>query len=359
MKVKRMVAVFACLLAVAFLLSGCTPEQGENGGPANTGEKIEWRWQSIHTEGTIYYQVMLEAFDHLKKATNGRFVIKPFPAGSIVGTMELAQACSDGVVDACFTGGGYLKGWNPAFPLFTTIPGSVLRYQDAKEWYYNEGGLDLLKETYKPFNIHMLQPFFSTEEAIIATKPLKTAADYKGFKARFVGLAAELIEALGGITVDIPAEEQYTALSTGLIEGLDPVGSITTVYSQGLYEVAKYMNLPGWHQPFTCIDFVCNMDKWNALPDEFKAILESEIFLASERLYLASVEADAEAYYELVDKGATFVVMPDEEVEKVNEIARDLIETKWKNINDLSKKIFESIDKYLEKTSGYNSVKTR
>jgi len=45
--------------------------------------------------------------------------------------------------------------------------------------------------------------------------------------------------------------------------------------SYGFYQIAKYNYFPGWHQQSTSNEMLINMDKWNALPDEYQAMLET------------------------------------------------------------------------------------
>jgi TRAP-type mannitol/chloroaromatic compound transport system substrate-binding protein len=42
----------------------------------------------------------------------------------------------------------------------------------------------------------------------------------------------------------------------------------------GFHQVAKYNYFPGWHQQVSCSEFLMNKKAWDALPDNYKAMIE-------------------------------------------------------------------------------------
>jgi len=82
---------------------------------------------------------------------------------------------------------------------------------------------------------------FSTSsfELITARKPVRALADLKGMRIRSTGAnTAAWLEAMGAIAVNIPFNEEYQALSSGLADGT--LASPAQLISNRIAEVAKY-----------------------------------------------------------------------------------------------------------------------
>ncbi|TMO20728.1 ABC transporter substrate-binding protein, partial [Pseudoalteromonas sp. S4492] len=96
-------------------------------------------------------------------------------------------------------------------------------------------------------------------------KDINSLEALKGLKMRIPGMGGEVFKRLGGVPVNLPGGEIFTALQTGTIDATEWVGPYNDL-AFGLYKAAKYYYYPGWHEPGTMLEFTVNMDKWNALP---------------------------------------------------------------------------------------------
>src|SRR5690606_21381714 len=97
-------------------------------------------------------------------------------------------------------------------------------------------------------------------------------ADLQGKKGRFVGLASSVMGAFGVSVTPLPTGEVYSALDKGVI-GFADRGDLTANFEAGLAEVAKFVVLPGVHQPTTATSYVANRGAYEKLPADFKAAL--------------------------------------------------------------------------------------
>src|SRR3546814_8899832 len=75
--------------------------------------------------------------------------------------------------------------------------------------------------------------------ATMSRDELKRLSDFQGVKIRSFGLGAEIWKAHGASIVTIPGEEQYTAMSTGVIDAAN-WGSPYGFYAKKMHEVAKF-----------------------------------------------------------------------------------------------------------------------
>lgn len=79
----------------------------------------------------------------------------------------------------------------------------------------------------------------SSFELITARKPVRTTADIKGMRIRSTGAnTAAWLEAMGAIAINVPFNEEYQALSSGLADGT--LASPAQLISNRLSEIVKY-----------------------------------------------------------------------------------------------------------------------
>ena len=91
---------------------------------------------------------------------------------------------------------------------------------------------------------------------------------------RFFGVGAKIMQKLGVATQQLASGDIYPALELGTIDAAE--SSMPSMdRSLGLYQVAKYNYLPGWHQQSTTTEILVNMEAWEKLPDHYKAMFET------------------------------------------------------------------------------------
>src|SRR5258707_4060352 len=85
-------------------------------------------------------------------ATGGKFDIKVFAGGEIVPPFSVVDAVQNGTVECAHTAPYYFFGKDPTFAFACAIPfGMNTRQQNA--WMYHGGGLALMREFLKDYNI--------------------------------------------------------------------------------------------------------------------------------------------------------------------------------------------------------------
>ena len=104
-------------------------------------------------------------------------------------------------------------------------------------------------------------------------KPVKSVADYKGFKMRTSGTAqATMYKALGAVTVEMSSKELYTAVQRNTIQGFTT--GISRARRSRLYEVAPYITIDPT-LPYLSFWLVINKDVWKKLsPADQKLFIE-------------------------------------------------------------------------------------
>jgi len=195
--------------------------------------------------------------------------------GEIVATGEVWDAVSTGAVEASWYSIGFAEGVVPSAPLFTTFPFGPDVKEYAAWWYYG-GGKEIWSEiTEKKYNIKTVHCSTLVPEASgWFREEIKTVADLKGKKMRFFGLGASVMSKLGVEAQSMGLADTMSALNTGAIDSAE-LGFPFLDNMVGMYEHAKHYYFPGWHQQTSFLSLIVNMDTWNKLSDQQRAIIET------------------------------------------------------------------------------------
>ena len=242
--------------------------------PATGLPTVSWRMAGSWPKSldTLY-----GGMEHISKrvaaATGGKFNIKVFAAGEIVGGLQVLDAVQNGTVECGHTAPYYYFGKDPTFAFATSIPfGLNARQQFA--WMHFGGGLELMREFYKGYNIIQF-PAGNTGAQMGGwfRKEIKTVADLKGLKFRIGGTGGLPLVKLGVVPQQIAGGDIYPSLEKGTIDAAEWVGPYDDE-KLGFYKVAKYYYYPGWWEGGPQLDLMVNIKAWEALPKEYQAILE-------------------------------------------------------------------------------------
>jgi TRAP-type mannitol/chloroaromatic compound transport system substrate-binding protein len=206
-------------------------------------------------------------------ATAGKFNIKIFAAGEIVGGLQVLDAVSNGTVECGHTANYYYFGKDPTFAFAAAIPfGLNARQQNA--WIRHGGGLELMREFFREHNCYNM-PAGNTGAQMGGwfRKEIKTLADLKGLKMRMGGTAGLVLTKLGVVPQMIAGGDIYPSLEKGTIDAAEWVGPYDDE-KLGFYKVAKNYYYPAWWEGGTELDMLVNVKAFEALPKEYQAIFE-------------------------------------------------------------------------------------
>ncbi len=186
--------------------------------PAPIKIKIMALWQA----GTLPFKVFEQFAADVETKSQGRLVIEPLPAGSVVAPAEALDAVTSGVLDAEYGCGGYASGKEPALALLTDPQGAFDSPEQMAQWMEQGGGIQLAREAYQRFKIHYIVGTWYGKESLVSKKPLRGIADFKGLKIRApVGIGQDIFKRLGAAPVNIPGSEVYTSLERGVVDASD------------------------------------------------------------------------------------------------------------------------------------------
>jgi len=349
------------LLVVILFIAGCSAPASEAPGTPSTvtqqlpkPDVIEWRIQTMFAAGVDdqkFFSEYSQGFCQLvKEMSGGRLIIKPFASGEIVPVTDCLEAVGKGVLEGGLNASAYWSGKIPVAAFAWGLPFSIYGEQSINTylWDYEGGIVPILREAYKPFNVHFLGVGYASDSPLLSKKPVYTFDDYKGLKVRCIGMAADVLTNVGASITYLPAPEIYTGLETGVIDAAN-WGGFNSAVNLGLHEVTDYVLFPAI-TGMVSDEIIINKDAWNALPDDLKKIVEQAAYshfmshgrwndLRNEQFLKRAVE---EGQIEICK-------LPLEEEEKIRKEAIDYIREYSKN-DTYTAEAFKKLESYLKLT---------
>lgn len=289
--------------------------------------EVEWRMQTYASTGMSEYNTLVMNFvNKVEKASNGRMTIQVFPAGQVVGSAEVPEAVRAGALDLGSTFLVYYASKEPALQGINEWPAG-LEDQQAYDWFYSGGGKELLRPVAERHNLYYLGVSTLLGENIWSNKKIESLEDLKGLKMRTTGLTAESLVKLGASPVSMASEDIYTAMQRGTIDAFEFI-STPVHYGFGLNEVTKYITYPKFTMGGSS-DWIVNLDSWNTLPDDLKAIVDDALRSASQEFFVQSRLEESEINEKLKEAGVEFVTWPEGDLEKIQKVRYEVVREKY------------------------------
>ncbi len=157
------------------------------------------------------------------------------------------------------------------------------------------------------------------------------------------GMGATIWNKLGVGVTTLPGTEVYTALERGKIEATD-WGTLGMNDELGYGKIAPYAIYPGIHS-MPASDITVNMDEWNKLPDELKAVVAEAAKVANENSLAMNREQDEKFAAERDPE--TLVNWGPEERRELREVAREVWE-EFAEKSEMAQKVYESHVAYMK-----------
>ncbi len=288
------------------------------------GEKIfRWRAQHFLPSQMAAYQEFVGWCDKVKKASDGRLIIKPFPPGAAVPSAEQWEAVRKGVIEMALSYGAFWVGKTPVAGFSVGVPFTLRDIQDQYVLYQKLGLEELVRSNYAKQNIYFLRHLPCFDTVMTSKKPINSVADLKGLKVRATGLIGEMLAEAGATVAYFPGPEIYGALEKGIVDAA-VYGPLATQYELGFHEITKYVAMPPMASEGD--EAIVNIDAWNKLPDDLKMLLKLSIAEHAERLAAIYRYESETALESFIKKGAKVSIMPESERMKLTALGWKVVD---------------------------------
>ena len=352
---KKRTGLLVALVLILLLVAGCggsneAVDTGGGGGeqPSAKVETINWKLTTSWPTGIPLYEEMAVYFaNEVDKLSNGRLKIDVFPAGSIAPALEVSEAVKTGIAQAGHLWPGYDIGKDRTAVLFGGYAGSP-GSDEMLNWLYNGGGYEMWKEwRQEKFGIIGFPGGIRTREVFLhAHKPVQTLDDLKGMKIRTVGAWAEILPKLGASVVSLAGDEVLPALERKVIDGTEWATPGEDLV-MGFHDVAKYIVVPGVHQPVAPMELVINLEAWNALSKDLQEIVEAAAKTTTLHSWTKMASLDMGAMDEYKEAGTEIIVMDPSVEKEARKYAKEWAD-EIAGQNEWFKKVLDSQTEYHE-----------
>ena len=281
---------------------------------------IKWKVQSHWPSASPSYKgSLLVIVDKLKARTNGRFILEPFPAGSLVPSKEIANATKRGMFEMGGTSTAYTRALVPLSGIGAGLPYSFRASWEAFYFYKRVGYEKAMKDAFAKHGLlFFTDKIYPTQ--LVLKKPVRTMEDFKGLKLRSSGTLQIFFTSIGAAASYLSGAEVYPALASGVVEGAH-WGAAQGANKMGFYDVCKYHLMPSFVVAGTDV-WVINKKAFDKLPADIQKILTQTL---DEHLWLRSnqyIYQEAKTLARMQkEKGVTVITLPLEEQQKMTRAA--------------------------------------
>lgn len=272
MKIAPLFSV-AALAAVSLL--GCS-NQSDNSDAASSQETTVLRFSHFYPATADVNKEIFEPWARKVEAdSNGRLKVEVYPSATLSKADTAYESTVKGTIDIGSQVQGYTSG---RFPLtqIAELPGlsnSSTQTGCMLQTLYENGAISSEYE-----DSHLLFMFATGPGTLHTTdKLIRTPEDMEGMRIRRPSaVAGDIIESMGASPVGLPANDIYTSLQRGVVDGLSfPWEAITTFK---LDELTKYhTNIPFYS---SALMMTMNKDKYESLPDDLQKVIDDNSGMA-------------------------------------------------------------------------------
>ena len=292
---------------------------------------VNMRWQSTWPSKDIFHEFALDFASKVNDMTGGDLKIEVLPAGAVVPAFGLLDAVSQGTLDGGHGVVVYHYGKQTALALWGSGPGFAMDANMLLAWHKYGGGKELLAKLYESIGANVVSFLYGpmpTQPLGWFKKPVAKAEDLQGLKFRTVGISIDVFTGLGAAVNALPGGEIVAALDRGLLDAAE-FNNASSDRVLGFPDVSKICMLQSYHQNAEQFEIMFNKTKYDALPDQMKAIISNAVEAASQDMHWKAIDRYSKDYVEMqtTDK-VKFYKTPDAILKRQLEIYDEVVKKK-------------------------------
>jgi len=244
------------------------------GATASIAQEVTLRLhQFLPAQANVPKNIIIPWMEKVMAESGGRIDIQHFPSMQLGGKPpELIDQAIDGVADIIWTVSGYTPGRFPRTEVFE-LPFMMTNAEATSAALWEMAEKYMLDDDFKDFKV--LGLWVHGPGIIHSKDPITSVADLNGVKLRAPTRVTNMMfSSLGATAVGMPVPAVPEALSKGVIDA--------TVIPWEVTGALKVPELVGNHTEFgdaslytTTFIFAMNRDRYDALPDDLKAVIDA------------------------------------------------------------------------------------
>ena len=312
-------------------------------------DKIEWTVAACLQETNPQSEALKLIAQELSEKTNGNFVWDIFFNSELGSESEAVELVRNNTAQFVTSNVTVMSPYEDGYSVFA-LP-YVFHSEEDILTYLRDGerAKDLYQKLEDSAGLVTLG-FNCTGTRCLSTKGVaqaKTPDDFSGVKIRSMEAQVwqDVISCLGATPVPVAYTELYTALQTGVVQGQD--NPVANTVDGKFYEVLDtfYEN----DHAFLISGYYTNPQSWDALPDDYKALLEGLMAKYMGDYYHEEIlKFRDDAKQIMVDAGITFVTQDELDMDAFYASADAMIQEKY-----LSNEDYAAFVEDVKTTFGY------
>lgn len=265
--------------------------------------------------GSPAFRVAGESFaEYINENSDGKMHITVHN-GTLSPSREILDNLSIGAFELGYVISSYHPGKNPLMSVldlpFLPLPTMEKRAEVAEILFQNAD----IKAEFARWNtvpvMAVVQPNYEVMGKGVVPETLE---GFDGLRVKATSGIGDALATYGASLVSVSGPEQYNALQTGVIDAVAATPSAHGGWK--LYELSDWYTT-GMEAGSAHVTIAANIDAWNALPDDLKALVEKAKAHAYAETIKAQSEASAKYEPELVKAGLTKVEISPETIAKL------------------------------------------
>lgn len=309
--------------------------------PAAAQQAKTYKWKMATRDGGALAEFPKLFAERLKALSGGRIEIEIYSPGTLGNALRVTDTVKSGVAEVGHNWLGADWGKNSAAVLIGGYPNGLSDVQMI-HWLYAGGGAELTRKLREEeFGVVSFVAAMTPAEVFLhSSKSVRTLADLKNLKIRTAGAWLDMLKDLGAAPISVAGADVYPMLERGAIDATE-WSTPTINVAAGFHKIAKYVVVPGLHQPASTWEVAFSKATWNSLSPSDQALIEATAKLTTYETWTRLGHADASAFQEFIKNGNTIVELDDSVKAEVARISTAWSE-KQAEQNPWFKRIYES-----------------
>ncbi len=246
----------------------------------------------------------------VERDSNGRIKPEVYPASQLGSTQRQAESVQFGAIQCQVVAPEFLVGIDERFEVLAA-PGLITSWAAGQHLAADPAVQSLMLGLGADKGLHGAALFMASPSSIIATRPIRRLADFKGKKIRFFGSQFESVAMarLGAIPKPMTLAEVLPALQDNSIDGA--VASVSNDNTMHYVNAAKYVTEIGQPVIFGIVEI---SKRWyDSLPADLQRIVDKDAASEAVAINHQAIEIDDRARNSWVSSGGELISLPSDE----------------------------------------------
>jgi TRAP-type mannitol/chloroaromatic compound transport system substrate-binding protein len=277
---------------------------------ARSAPEVRWRMSSSFTKSqATLFGAGQQLCRFVAQATDDRFQIRANAAGELATRRQALDVVRSGAVECAHAPLSFHAGRDMTLGLGTGLPFGLNARQQLS-WWLLGGGADIVNTALRPLGAYGIPAgIIGAQMGGWFKKEINGLEDLKGLRFRISGLGAPIVARIGAVPVDTPHADVLAALESNDLDGAEFLCPHDDE-RLGLVRAARYNYGPCWWDSAGMVHLVVNLEKWDALPPAYRAVLARACDAVSMHMLAKHDWVNPPALKRLVSAGAVIRQFP-------------------------------------------------